>query len=76
MEAADDDYTNCLAKIRKYDQRTKAEIADRAVIGTPKKPVSTSCLISIRLLNIYRRARRKRGPTMPKPPSMKPHHLK
>ena len=42
MEAADDDYANCLAKIREYDQRTKAEISDRAVIGTLKKQVSIS----------------------------------
>jgi hypothetical protein len=73
MEAADNDYANCLAKIREYDQRTKAEIADRAVIGTPKKGVSTLCLISVRLLNVYSRALQKRGPVMPKPP-LKPHH--
>jgi hypothetical protein len=75
MEAADEDYANCLTNIREYDQRTKAEIADRAVIGTPKK-VSTSCLNNVRLLNIYSCARRKRELVRPKPPSMKALHLK
>lgn len=50
MEAADDDYANCLAKIREYDQRIKAEIADRAVIGTPRNPVSINYLIGARLI--------------------------
>lgn len=76
MEAADKDYANCLTKIREYDQRTKAEIADRAVIGTPKKAVSTSCLNSVRLLKVYSRVRRKREPVTPKPPPMKALHPK
>jgi hypothetical protein len=57
MEAVDKDYANCLTKIREYNQRTKAEIADRAIIGTLKKEVSISCLNSVRLLNVYSRVR-------------------
>ena len=56
MEVGDVDYTNYLTKIREYDQRTKAEIADRAVIGTLRKLVSIFSLISICLLNVCRRA--------------------